>query len=303
MKLYAPEYYKSFKCIADKCKHSCCIGWEIDIDSNTFEKYRSLSHPYGSNILESIDTTEIPHFKLTCGERCPHLNKSGLCNIIFNVGESYLCDICREHPRFYNSVGNRMEVGLGMACEEACRIILSSDNYNIFSEINESDDEEDYWEFNALELRGKLYNILSNPSLNRTEKLTEISNNICVSPCDISDDEWKEIIDSLEYLNESHKTLFSAYSSNSCVSNDLEKILERVLAYFIFRHCSSAKDEDEFRNALGFCLFCEQLLASLLVLKNPKSMEEIIPLAVAVSEEIEYSEDNTEAIIFEFSLL
>ena len=32
MKLFAPEYYKQFKCIADKCTHSCCIGWEIDID-------------------------------------------------------------------------------------------------------------------------------------------------------------------------------------------------------------------------------------------------------------------------------
>ena len=38
MKLYAPEYYKQFQCIADKCTHSCCIGWEIDIDEITDEK-------------------------------------------------------------------------------------------------------------------------------------------------------------------------------------------------------------------------------------------------------------------------
>ena len=25
IKLYAPKYYKNFKCIADKCEHSCCI--------------------------------------------------------------------------------------------------------------------------------------------------------------------------------------------------------------------------------------------------------------------------------------
>ena len=27
-----PDYYKEFQCIADQCEHSCCIGWEIDVD-------------------------------------------------------------------------------------------------------------------------------------------------------------------------------------------------------------------------------------------------------------------------------
>ena len=44
MKLFAPKYYGSFKCIADKCEHSCCIGWEIDIDDTTLKKYRYRSY-------------------------------------------------------------------------------------------------------------------------------------------------------------------------------------------------------------------------------------------------------------------
>ena len=39
MKEVFPNYYKKFKCIADKCKHNCCIGWEIDIDNDTLEFY------------------------------------------------------------------------------------------------------------------------------------------------------------------------------------------------------------------------------------------------------------------------
>ena len=35
MKLYAPECYKNFVCIADKYSHSCCVGGEIDIDEET----------------------------------------------------------------------------------------------------------------------------------------------------------------------------------------------------------------------------------------------------------------------------
>ena len=32
-----PDYYSAFRCIAGACKHSCCIGWEIDIDEESLE--------------------------------------------------------------------------------------------------------------------------------------------------------------------------------------------------------------------------------------------------------------------------
>ena len=32
MKRYAPAYYPRFACLADRCRHSCCIGWEIEVD-------------------------------------------------------------------------------------------------------------------------------------------------------------------------------------------------------------------------------------------------------------------------------
>ena len=46
-----PNYYDKFKCIADKCRHSCCIGWEIDIDDDTMELYNSIGD---ENILKNI---------------------------------------------------------------------------------------------------------------------------------------------------------------------------------------------------------------------------------------------------------
>ena len=35
-----PDYYNKFHCIADQCKDSCCIGWEIMIDPDSYEKYK-----------------------------------------------------------------------------------------------------------------------------------------------------------------------------------------------------------------------------------------------------------------------
>ena len=92
MKLYAPEYYSDFVCIADKCRHSCCIGWEIDVDPLSMEKYSAIVHPYGQTVRDSIDiNSDTPHFITDDEDRCPHLDSHGLCRMILNLGEDSLC--------------------------------------------------------------------------------------------------------------------------------------------------------------------------------------------------------------------
>jgi len=293
MKLYAPKYYKDFVCIADKCRHSCCIGWEIDIDDKTAKKYAAFKDGYGKIIKESVDFEDTPHFKLKANDRCPHLADSGLCNIILNLGDSCLCDICREHPRFYNYTSRGKEVGLGMSCEEAARIILNSDEYSDMIELGEVNGEPEAAEINAVPLREKIYSLLSDTSVTYTEKLQTIYDAFGVSPSVHTDVEWREMLGSLEYLDEAHKELFAKYSSDISTPECLEKPLTRALAYFIYRHTSEAYDEADFIASLGFCLFTERLLASI-------ASDNIAEAARIISEELEYSEDNTEAIKFEF---
>ncbi|MBO6108695.1 MAG: flagellin lysine-N-methylase [Eubacterium sp.] len=51
-----PYYYESFRCIADKCEDSCCAGWEIDIDDDSYEKYMSVGDAIGEKLKASIRT-------------------------------------------------------------------------------------------------------------------------------------------------------------------------------------------------------------------------------------------------------
>ena len=126
MKLIVPDYYDDFICIADRCKHSCCIGWEIDIDDETLEKYQKLKGDFGARLNAGIETGECgAHFRLGENERCPFLNEKGLCDIILTVGEEYLSQICTDHPRYCSFYSDRTEIGLGLCCEEAARMILS----------------------------------------------------------------------------------------------------------------------------------------------------------------------------------
>ena len=128
MKTLVPNYYKKFRCIADKCRHNCCVGWEIDIDDDTLGYYADLDGDFGKKVRQNIDfDDECPHFILKEGDRCPFLAPDGLCEIIKRLGEDALCDICTDHPRFRNFFSEHTEMGLGLCCEEASRIILSSD--------------------------------------------------------------------------------------------------------------------------------------------------------------------------------
>ncbi len=128
MKVYAPDYYADFHCLAGGCRHTCCQGWEIDIDEESLKRYRAMRGPFGRRIRACISEEDTPHFMLREGERCPLLNGDNLCELILQRGEEALCQICADHPRFRNYWSDRVEMGLGLACEEAARLILSSDH-------------------------------------------------------------------------------------------------------------------------------------------------------------------------------
>jgi len=127
MKVYAPSFYNDFKCKTSACSRTCCAGWEIDIDDESLSKYKALEGSLGDELRSKIDESgDTPCFRLVEDDRCPFLTKDNLCKLILETGsEDILCQICTDHPRFRNFWTDRIEVGLGLACEEAARLVLS----------------------------------------------------------------------------------------------------------------------------------------------------------------------------------
>lgn len=127
MQTILPSFYPAFRCRAENCKHSCCKGWEIDIDEETAAKYRSMSGPLSEEIRSHItEDNGVSHFLLTPEGNCPMLQEDGLCRLILARGEEDLCDICALHPRFFEEYGEQELWGLGLSCEEACDLLLST---------------------------------------------------------------------------------------------------------------------------------------------------------------------------------
>ena len=293
MKLYAPKYYEKFKCIADKCIHNCCIGWEIDVDENSYRKYKKSKCEYAETVLGSIENIDTPHFILKENDRCPHLNDKNLCEIIINMGEEYICDICREHPRFYNFTNYGKEVGIGMSCPEACRIILNSDDYDEFEVIARGTGDIERIDYDSIIDREKIYSILKENGVSLNNKIDKICTEYEIDFTKIKKDRYLNCINNLEYLNNSSRELFSQFSLETTVDNNCEKHLERALAYFVYRHCTESTDTEDFKISLSFCLFCEKLLMSL---TKDKKAGDVYEFARIISEEIEYSQENTDTV-------
>lgn len=295
MKLFAPAYYKNFACIADKCRHSCCIGWEIDVDRDTLTLYDDLEGDYAQAIRASIDRTDVPHFSLAAHDRCPHLDEHGLCRIIKTYGQDALCEICREHPRFYHQTPHGTEVGLGLSCEEACRVVLSSDNYAEMIEVEALDGTPDPDAFDAVSVRAQIYALLSDRATPYAARLQALQAQLDPALTVPNDDAFRALLASMEYLDGAHRALFDTYSADLTTPPEAQILLERALAYFIFRHASDACDREDLRARLGFALFLERLLCSMI-----RAGHDPYDAARILSEEIEYSEDNTQTILSVF---
>lgn len=155
MKEIGPDYLREFHCIAGACKHTCCEGWDIEVDEDSLPRFLSMP-----DIAPEISTEDTPHIKLLPGDRCPFLDRDGLCEMILRHGEDVLCQICRDHPRFRNYWTDRTELGLGLVCEEAGRLILSRETPLRLVVLSDDGEDETLPEDEAelLKVREKLLN-------------------------------------------------------------------------------------------------------------------------------------------------
>ena len=291
MKYIYPDYYDSFHCIASDCTHSCCVGWEIDIDPDSMERFLKVPGALGEKLKKNISSDGEPHFILGERERCPFLNESGLCELILALGEDCLCDICAEHPRFYNELPGRVEYGVGMCCEEAVRLLVSGkEPVKLLLEEEDDDGGEDEEEFSELtRLRDTILSLLNSPGafMSRMEKILSLAGKrfVCFSPREIA-----EFYLALERMDEGWTVLLEEmkkFFSAPELFDALDDIrYTRIAHYFIFRHFLSARTKAEAAELLVFAFLSTMTVC---FLDHLGYAEDALRL---YSAEIEYSDEN-----------
>ena len=141
MILRVPEYFKEFQCLASQCKDCCCIGWEVDIDEDTFLYYKQLDGAFGERVKKNMRNGKEHSFILQKG-RCPFLNETNLCDICVELGEQALCEVCTEYPRFTLEYGNVREKCMALSCEEVGRLMFQNRNKMRYEEYMLSTEPE-----------------------------------------------------------------------------------------------------------------------------------------------------------------
>ena len=292
MKYIRPDYYDDFHCIASECTHSCCVGWEIDIDPDSLERFRKVRGELGEKLRKNISLEGEPHFILGERERCPFLRENGLCELILELGEDSLCDICAEHPRFYNELPGRVEYGVGLCCEEAARLLVSG--REPVKLLNESDGEEDEEASGLISLRDTILSLLNGPGTfqSRMEKILLLAGKRFVrfSPAEIA-----EFYLGLERMDEEWTALLTDMKKHPSAPELFERLNEvkytRIAHYFIFRHFLSAETEEEAAKMLSFAFLSTLIVGFLESLGVPEDALRLY------SAEIEYSDENIGRIV------
>lgn len=326
MILRTPAYYEKFQCIAEKCSDNCCIGWEIDIDKETMAYYKNVSGDFGKRLNDNIKYDGTAYSFILKNERCPFLNEKNLCDIFINCGERRLCQICTDHPRYFEWFGKVKEGGIGLCCEEAARIILSDNSPLLFSERKISyegyDDYDERLYLFLSKAREKLFEIITDKSLSFsavTEKLygycinlqKKIYDKDYALPTDISADfalfstpnSIFNILEDAEEMDLSWKPMihkakeyFGSASYNIVFHPETEKYLRNLGVYFIWRYFLKSVFDYDVIEKINIILFSILTIAYLFEYKlnsfDALTFKDCVELSKAYSKEIEYNEEN-----------
>lgn len=132
-------------CTGSMCEDTCCFGWRIAIDKDTYKKYRECPDKELRERLDKIVTrqrsnpsdTYYAKIKLNKNGYCPLQDEDNLCALQRKLGEEYLSITCTTYPRISNKVNGVIEQSLSLSCPDAARLVLLNTNLMEFDESEE----------------------------------------------------------------------------------------------------------------------------------------------------------------------
>ncbi|MGL4361864.1 MAG: flagellin lysine-N-methylase [Cellulosilyticaceae bacterium] len=199
-----PSYFKDFVCIGGNCTDSCCIGWQIPIDIETYKRYKKVTEPRMKQRLQkelvvkkgSVDSEYVAKIKLK-NNRCAFLDKNGWCDIYAEFGEQALSHTCELYPRTMNEVDGNIEYSLTLSCPEACRLILTQKESITYTEMPKIDgtvlisgkfsklNNCNQWQYYSVFMRKEIIKCLQNKEIPFTLRMQQLKiyaeeiNNLC----------------------------------------------------------------------------------------------------------------------------
>jgi len=309
MKIIAPDWYPKFRCKAGECKHTCCAGWEIDIDEASRARYEALPGEMGERLRKAMAADESgAHFRLTEAGRCPLLNDNGLCDLILSSGEGALCQTCTDHPRFRHFYKGWVEIGLGLCCEEAARLLLTKETPFDLVELADDGVEEKLDEVElAVSACRTIFMIKMLGRKDPLEKRMASMAKVCkLAHLAVSPQETAAFFRKLERLDDqwlSYLDVLAASSQWKTIPAEWEVPLTQLTAYLLFRHFPDSIEDNTMEQRVGVCLLLCRVVAQIFLSGTEQTMDALVEIVRMMSSEIEYSDRNFQVLLDEFPLI
>lgn len=168
MKYLYTDLYADFECIGGECPDSCCIGWTIAVDEDTYQLYSNLEN--SERIISNIEVEEIKGekryiFKMKEDGRCPFLNDKNLCDVYIQVSPDAMCNTCKIYPRRMVQYYDAMLATVAVSCPEVARMLMDKKDNIAFGY------QEDEMQADTENADWLLYNELINGLVITTELL------------------------------------------------------------------------------------------------------------------------------------
>lgn len=148
--IFLPKYMMNFKCVSSRCIDTCCAGWDINIDEDTYNKYVNSTGELKELVKGKFFQNKWEHDSFNSGfmvlkseSRCPFLNLNMLCDIHGETGEKNLCITCKSYPRVFNIVDDVYEKSGLPSCIEICTSAFLNEDKMEFVESEEDIEEND----------------------------------------------------------------------------------------------------------------------------------------------------------------
>lgn len=130
-----PIALTQFRCIGPRCPDSCCKGWEVEVDQETFGTYQNLKDHATLPQRLAQDVMKNPHcsdpavdyalMRLTPQYNCPFLAQSLWCDLQSAGGEALLSVTCHLFPRTYARIDGILEMSMTLSCPVVAEAVLA----------------------------------------------------------------------------------------------------------------------------------------------------------------------------------
>ena len=139
-----PTCVSRFACIAGECEDTCCAGWGVTLDRDTFLHYQACPDPVLKPLFDqhvkryahSRSTQDHGHIELRGDDcrSCSLLSPERLCRVQERLGERALSDTCNHYPRTFHRLPGYHQASFTLSCPEAARLALLAEDAFSFVE-------------------------------------------------------------------------------------------------------------------------------------------------------------------------